>query len=81
MDTPCWEQVDELYAGEVGYFSAAIKSVADARVGDTVTSRKGGATQVPATSPPTHCSCSVSRRRQSSCTLLCAVEAAHAAHW
>ena len=38
-------QVDELYAGETGYFSAAIKAVADARVGDTVTSRKGGATQ------------------------------------
>ncbi|XP_026455117.1 translation factor GUF1 homolog, chloroplastic-like [Papaver somniferum] len=30
-------QVDELYAGEVGYLSASIRSVADARVGDTVT--------------------------------------------
>ncbi|MEO0855097.1 MAG: EF-Tu/IF-2/RF-3 family GTPase, partial [Cyanobacteria bacterium J06648_11] len=29
--------VDELHAGEVGYLSAAIKSVADARVGDTIT--------------------------------------------
>ncbi|KAK7294096.1 hypothetical protein RJT34_16979 [Clitoria ternatea] len=31
-------QVEELYAGEVGYLSALIKIVADARVGDTVTS-------------------------------------------
>ncbi|HIK39851.1 translation elongation factor 4 [Thermoleptolyngbya sp. M55_K2018_002] len=30
-------QVDELHAGEVGYLSAAIKAVADARVGDTIT--------------------------------------------
>ena len=29
--------VDELHAGEVGYLSAAIKSVIDARVGDTIT--------------------------------------------
>jgi GTP-binding protein LepA len=29
--------VDELHAGEVGYLSAAIKSVVDARVGDTIT--------------------------------------------
>jgi len=30
-------QVEELHAGEVGYFAAAIKTVEDARVGDTIT--------------------------------------------
>lgn len=30
-------QVDELHAGEVGYLAAAIKTVVDARVGDTIT--------------------------------------------
>jgi GTP-binding protein LepA len=30
-------QVDELHAGEVGYFAASIKAVGDARVGDTIT--------------------------------------------
>ncbi|CAL9229678.1 unnamed protein product [Arabidopsis halleri] len=30
-------QVDELYAGEVGYIAASVRSVADARVGDTIT--------------------------------------------
>ncbi len=30
-------QVDELHAGEVGYLAAAIKTVIDARVGDTIT--------------------------------------------
>lgn len=33
-------QVDTLYAGEVGYLAAQIKSVKDARVGDTVTLKK-----------------------------------------
>lgn len=35
--SPTQIQVDELHAGEVGYFAAAIKAVADARVGDTIT--------------------------------------------
>ncbi|KAK9068769.1 hypothetical protein SSX86_012885 [Deinandra increscens subsp. villosa] len=35
--SPNQQQVDELYAGEVGYISASIRSVADARVGDTIT--------------------------------------------
>ncbi len=30
-------EVEELHAGEVGYISASIKAVADARVGDTIT--------------------------------------------
>ncbi len=34
---PDQQQVDELHAGEVGYLAASIKSVADARVGDTIT--------------------------------------------
>ncbi|OIP72052.1 MAG: elongation factor 4 [Oscillatoriales cyanobacterium CG2_30_40_61] len=35
--SPTQIPVDELHAGEVGYFSAAIKAVEDARVGDTIT--------------------------------------------
>ncbi|MEG4341994.1 translation elongation factor 4 [Microcoleus sp. A003_D6] len=35
--SPTQVQVDELHAGEVGYLGAAIKAVADARVGDTIT--------------------------------------------
>ncbi|GFE68809.1 translation elongation factor 4 [Chroococcus sp. FPU101] len=38
-------QVNELHAGEVGYFAAAIKAVADARVGDTITSADQSATE------------------------------------
>ncbi|NJN20298.1 MAG: elongation factor 4 [Leptolyngbya sp. RL_3_1] len=38
-------QVDQLHAGEVGYLSAAIKSVEDARVGDTITLVKAPATE------------------------------------
>lgn len=36
-------QVDRLYAGEVGWLSASIKAVADARVGDTITLKKAPA--------------------------------------
>ncbi|KAH1245934.1 Translation factor GUF1, chloroplastic [Glycine max] len=35
--SPSQLQVEELYAGEVGYLSASIRTVADARVGDTIT--------------------------------------------
>jgi GTP-binding protein LepA len=35
--SPTQKPVDELHAGEVGYLAAAIKAVADARVGDTIT--------------------------------------------
>ncbi len=35
--SPMQVQVDELHAGEVGYFAASIKAVGDARVGDTIT--------------------------------------------
>ncbi|PZO14283.1 MAG: elongation factor 4 [Leptolyngbya foveolarum] len=34
---PTQKPVDELHSGEVGYISASIKSVEDARVGDTIT--------------------------------------------
>ena len=34
---PDQQKVKELHAGEVGYLAASIKSVADARVGDTIT--------------------------------------------
>ncbi len=34
---PDQQKVNDLHAGEVGYLSASIKSVADARVGDTIT--------------------------------------------
>ncbi len=38
--SPTQKPVQELHAGEVGYFSAAIKAVEDARVGDTITLAK-----------------------------------------
>lgn len=43
--SPTEIQVEELHAGEVGYFAAAIKAVADARVGDTITLTKAKAAE------------------------------------
>lgn len=43
--SPTQVQVESLHAGEVGYLAAAIKSVEDARVGDTITLAKGSASQ------------------------------------
>jgi len=42
--SPGQVEVEELHAGEVGYLAAAIKAVADARVGDTITLAKSQAT-------------------------------------
>jgi GTP-binding protein LepA len=41
--TPAPKPVDRLSAGEVGYFTASVKNVADTRVGDTVTFAKNPA--------------------------------------
>ena len=38
-------RVDQLHAGEVGYFAASIKAVEDARVGDTITLVQNPATE------------------------------------
>jgi GTP-binding protein LepA len=43
--SPTQKQVSELHAGEVGYLGAAIKAVADARVGDTITLSNAKATE------------------------------------
>jgi len=46
--SPTQKQIEELHAGEVGYLAAAIKAVADARVGDTITlASKPAATPLP----------------------------------
>lgn len=42
--TPNATATDVLRAGEVGYFVASIKKISDVRIGDTVTSSKGGTT-------------------------------------
>lgn len=41
--TPNYKETDILQAGEVGYITAAIKNVKDARVGDTITSTENPA--------------------------------------
>jgi GTP-binding protein LepA len=43
--TPKIEQLTELTPGEIGFITAQIKDVAQARVGDTITTVKGGATE------------------------------------
>ena len=42
--TPKLEQLPELSPGEIGFITAQIKEVAQAKVGDTITTVKGGAT-------------------------------------
>jgi GTP-binding protein LepA len=43
--TPKIEQLSQLGPGEIGFITAQIKEVAQAKVGDTITTVKGGATQ------------------------------------
>ena len=43
--TPKIEQLSELGPGEIGFITAQIKDVAQAKVGDTITTVKGGATE------------------------------------
>jgi GTP-binding protein LepA len=43
--TPKLEQLTELAPGEIGFITAQIKEVAQARVGDTITTVKAGATE------------------------------------
>jgi GTP-binding protein LepA len=43
--TPKGTPVDQLTAGEVGFFTASIRNVSDAKVGETVTLLRGGATE------------------------------------
>jgi GTP-binding protein LepA len=43
--TPAMTSVDELHAGEVGFLITGIKDVTRLRVGDTLTTRAGGATE------------------------------------
>jgi GTP-binding protein LepA len=37
--TPKIQKLDELYPGEIGYFTASIKSVGDTKIGDTITEK------------------------------------------
>ena len=60
---PKSETVQELGPGEIGFFTAQIKQVSDAAVGDTITDeRKPTATPSPASAPPSRwCSAACSR--------------------
>jgi GTP-binding protein LepA len=49
--TPKRETLSALYPGEVGFFTAGIKAVADCNVGDTVTEEKRPATPLPGFKP------------------------------
>lgn len=57
-------QVDTLYAGEVGYLAAQIKSVLDARVGDTVTLQKVCNDVEGLTQRRVHCVCTITDFRR-----------------
>ncbi|MCF6233333.1 MAG: translation elongation factor 4 [Rhodobacteraceae bacterium] len=49
---PAMEKVDELGPGEIGFLTASIKQVRDTKVGDTITSERGGAsTPLPGFAP------------------------------
>src|SRR5260370_31187390 len=51
--TPKMTQIDELGPGEIGFITAAIKEVADTRVGDTITDdRKPVTDMLPGFTPP-----------------------------
>ncbi|MGY4600649.1 elongation factor 4 [Bradyrhizobium sp. GM22.5] len=52
--TPKMTQVDELGPGEIGFITAAIKEVADTRVGDTITDDKKPVTEMLAGFKPAH---------------------------
>ncbi len=43
--TPKQVSVEKLEAGEVGFFTASIRNIEDAKIGDTITLAKGGATK------------------------------------
>ncbi|MBA1979352.1 elongation factor 4, partial [Escherichia coli] len=44
--TPKMQQVEELGPGEIGFITAAIKEVADTRVGDTITDDRKPVTEM-----------------------------------
>ncbi|OGG94280.1 MAG: elongation factor 4 [Candidatus Lambdaproteobacteria bacterium RIFOXYD2_FULL_50_16] len=44
--TPYKTEVEALYAGEVGYMSASIKTIKDVKIGDTITTKERGAKEL-----------------------------------